>query len=87
MFQDHLRIKSLVLGVITGGEFEGDEKVVPISLSKVIEITFFFWGVDFRVHLLLMILLTNFFYLVIYLTFPFLGVVPLVSVLLTSASG
>ena len=34
-----------------------------------------------------MILLTNFFYLVIYLTFPFLGVVPLVSVLLTSASG
>ena len=47
----------------------------------------FFWGVDFRVHLLLMILLTNFLYLAIYLTFPFLGVVPRVSVLLASASG
>ena len=47
----------------------------------------FFWGEDFRVHLILMILLTNFFYLVMYVTFPFFGVVPLVSVLLASASG
>ena len=60
VFNDHLRIWNLVLGAMTGGGFEGDENVVSISVAEVAGITLFF-----TVLILLMILLTNFFYLVL----------------------
>ena len=69
VFHDHLWIWSLLLGVLTEDGFEGDKAVVSISILLKLR---FFWNWDFTVYVLLMILLTNFFYLVIYVAFLFL---------------
>ena len=42
VFRDHLLIWSLVLRVMAGGKFEGDEAVVSISLPKLLELYFYF---------------------------------------------
>ena len=61
VFCDYLWISSLVLGALTGHRFEGDKTIVSIPVPEDVEITFFFWNWDFRVHILLMMLLPDFF--------------------------
>ena len=39
---------------------------MSISVSEVVGITFFLWNYDFRMYVYLIMLLTNFFYLLIY---------------------
>ena len=55
-----------MLGVMTEDGFDGDEAVVSQLWNYI-----FFWNWGFKVHALLMMLLTNFLYLVIYVAFLF----------------
>ena len=41
VFLDYLSIWSLVLGIMTGGVFEGDESAVPIAVFEVAGFIFF----------------------------------------------
>ena len=59
-----------MLGVLTGRGFERDEAVVSTSVSQFLLLELhFFLELGFRVYVLLMMLLTNFLYLVIFVDF------------------
>ena len=59
-----------MLGVLTGSGFERDEAVVSTSVSQFLLLELhFFLELGFRVYVLLMMLLTNFLYLVIFVDF------------------
>ena len=59
------------MSVMTENGFEGYEAVMSISISEVLGMTFFSGNEILKVHVLLMVLATNFFYLVVYVDFLF----------------